>query len=213
MNIRHWTAGLVAISTAIAGALLWCGCDTDSASEGISIAPESIVVKPGQTVTFKASGGYEYSWKLNPNDGSGTLNTSKGESVIYTCMSTNIGSMPKQVIVTSTIAGTSEGGTSNATPYSMEATAEVYWAGGTGGGGSISITPSGTQNIATNGTKTYAVSGGTPPYTWSVGNTALGTLSTSSGASTIYTAKGTGNNTITVADSASHTDSESISQP
>lgn len=213
MNIRHWTAGLIAGSAIIAGTFLWCGCDTDSASEDVVISPESVVLQPGQTATFTASGGYDYTWSLEPNDGSGTLNSFQGNSVIYTCMSTNIGSMPKKVKVVSTIEGTSSGGSSNSTPYSAEAFAEIFWPSGSGGGGNVSISYSGSANVATNGTKVFTASGGTPPYTWTVSSSALGSVSPSTGNSTTYTASGAGTNTITVTDSTSQTDSQTISQP
>jgi hypothetical protein len=217
MNIRYWVVGLIAFVTMISGALLWSGCevsDASSSTDPVFITPESVVLKQGQTAQFQAHGGYDYKWSLDQNDGSGKLNTTRGDTVIYTCLSTNIGSMPKTIRVTSTIAGSAEdGGASNSAAYAVEATAEVFWPGSTGGGGNVSISPSGASNIATNGTKVYTASGGTSPYTWTVSNSSLGSVSPSTGNSTTYTAKGAGVNTITVTDSASHTDSETITQP
>lgn len=110
------------------GAMVWSGCEADSASQAVTITPQSVVVKKGQSVQFQASGGYDYKWSLSPNDGSGILNTKVGSTVIYTCIATNIGTYPKQIKVVSTIEGTSSGGTSNSTPYSVEATADIYYA-------------------------------------------------------------------------------------
>ena len=114
MNTRRLGSGLLACTIAIAGSLLWSGCDTDSADSPITVTPNSATLTPGHSQQFTASGGYEYTWSLDPNDGSGKLNTTKGETVVYTCLSTNIGTMPKTINVASTITGSSSGTTSSA---------------------------------------------------------------------------------------------------
>jgi hypothetical protein len=132
MNIRHWISGLILGGTMITGALLWSGCDltdADSTEKKITVTPDSVVLTPGKTAQFKASGGYDYEWNLLPNDGSGRLNTYHGDTVVYTCMATNIGEMPKKVVVTSTIEGGShdDSSSNNAAPYRQSTEAEVFY--------------------------------------------------------------------------------------
>jgi len=174
------------------------GCEvngTRSADSPITVSPESVTLGAGQSQQFTASGGYDYTWSLNPDDGSGKLSTRSGATTVYTCLSTNIGSMPKQVVATSTIQGTSSGtaSTTNAAAtqsYQASGSAEVFWPGGTGGGGNASISGS-TSDLATNATRTFSASGGTPPYTWTVvsgGGSFTPTTTSTSGGSTTYTA-------------------------
>lgn len=126
---------------ACAGILTWSGCETDSSSETVVISPQSVVVKRGQTVTFTASGGYDYRWSLDPDDGSGALNAFYGNSVIYTCLATN-GTAPKKIVVESTIEGSSSG-TTNTPSYSAKAYAEIYY-----------LIPTGSSSSSTNSSST-----------------------------------------------------------
>lgn len=125
--MRSHSHGVLFLSMflALSGLLIWSGCETGSSSETVVISPESVVVKLGQTVKFSASGGYDYRWSLAPNDGSGALNTFRGNSVLYTCLSTN-GTAPKKIVVESTIEGASSG-TSNSPAYSAQAYAEIFY--------------------------------------------------------------------------------------
>ncbi len=125
MNLRSTGAAVAVCSFLLAGLMMWAGCEADSSKESVVISPQSVVVRRGQTVQFQASGGYDYKWSLSPDDGSGALNTFMGDTVIYTCLATNIGSWPKKVMVTSTIEGSSTGST-NTPAYSAEAFAEIY---------------------------------------------------------------------------------------
>ncbi len=135
---------LLSLALACAGVLIWAGCEADSSSESVVISPQSIVVKRGQTVEFKASGGYDYRWSLNPDDGSGALNTFYGDTVIYTCLATN-GTSPKKIIVKSTIEGSSTG-TTNTPSYSAEAYAEIYYTVPTGSSGTSTNSSSTSTN-------------------------------------------------------------------
>ena len=194
--------------------MLFSGCETDSADSPLKIAPSSVSVKQGDTVQFTVSGGYEYAWNLDPDDGSGRLNTRKGATVVYTCLSTTIGTVPKNVRVTSTIPGSSAGA-SNGPAYQVQAHAEVFYvgdsvagsgtgsgSGGTGGSTTLTVAPS-SATVAPSGTRTFAASGGTAPYSWTVSNSTLGACNPSTGASTTYTAGSvTGTNSITCTDSS-----------
>ena len=57
------------------------------------------------------------------------------------------------------------------------------------------------------------VSGGTPSYTWSVADIALGSIDSSSGSSVTYTRNNSGNNTVRVTDAAGNSASVVIVQP
>lgn len=125
MRTHSYGVLFLSLLLALAGILVWSGCEADTATQTVVISPESVVVKLGQTVKFSASGGYDYRWNLDPNDGSGALNTSFGNSVLYTCLTTN-GSTPKRIEVVSTIEGSSSG-TTNTPAYSAQAYAEIFY--------------------------------------------------------------------------------------
>ncbi|MFH0878760.1 MAG: hypothetical protein V2A34_03520 [Lentisphaerota bacterium] len=58
-----------------------------------------------------------------------------------------------------------------------------------------------------------SASGGTPPYAWSVANLGLGNVNSSSGSTVVYTRSFSGNNSVTVSDSAGSSRQVPISQP
>ena len=101
------------------------GCETKSASSSVSITPDSTTIIIGQSITFTASGGYEYSWSLE-NNSWGTLSNLKGSSTVYTSRynpGTNSTPATQIITVQSSIEGSS-GGT-NANTYSVTATAII----------------------------------------------------------------------------------------
>jgi hypothetical protein len=126
-------APALASAVLVAGLFLGTGCDTDSASSAVEVSPSSVVLSQGESANFTASGGYEYTWSLDPNDGSGRLNTSKGPTVTYTCLTTSTNSS-KRVVVKSTIEGSSTGSsitngsnTVTTTAYEQQGYAVVYY--------------------------------------------------------------------------------------
>ena len=128
--------------------ILLGGCEltTDSADADINIEPASVVLKQGQSAEFVASGGYEYRWSLDPEDGTGRLSTRKGDRTVYTCLSTS-GTQPKKIVVVSYIPGEASGeaGTNVVTTvYSETAYAYVYHPGG-----SVPSTPTTTTTTTT----------------------------------------------------------------
>lgn len=132
LSLRRLAPAL-ASAVLVAGLFLGTGCDTDSASSAVDVSPSSVVLSQGESATFTASGGYEYTWSLDPNDGSGRLSTFKGPTVTYTCLTTNTSS-PKKVVVTSTIEGSSTGSsvsngsnTVTTTAYEQQGYAVVYY--------------------------------------------------------------------------------------
>ncbi len=63
---------------------------------------------------------------------------------------------------------------------------------------SLTLTPSGLINLTVGNSRSFSASGGSGSYTWSLGNSGLGSLSSSSGASVTYTASSAGSQTISV---------------
>jgi hypothetical protein len=119
MNICIAILRLV-LSAAVCLAIV--GCDTESTSENnVHITPSSITLRKGQSVTFVASGGYEYTWS---NEGYGRFSTKTGDTTVYTSTfdaGTNSSSEVFETItVISTLPGphasdTSSGSSSNTT--------------------------------------------------------------------------------------------------
>lgn len=197
--------------------LVLSGCEVASSTAALVVTPTSAVLSPGQTATFTVSGGYTYTWSLDPDDGSGSLDTRTRAKVTYTCLATNIGTVPKLVKVTSTIgdsAGTSTNSSTTNTSYEVDGYAEVYYTNGAGGtySSSLAVSPTSTS-VATNGTQSFTASGGTSPYTWSVLNSAIGSISSTSGASTTYLRTGNGTNLLTLEDSSGTSVTVVITQP
>ncbi len=103
--------------------ILLNGCETTSAASVPQITPSSTVIKNGNTVEFRASGGFEYEWSLQ-DDTLGRLDTRRGERVLYRSMHEPTGSNSAMQVLTvlSTITGT--GQTTNTASYTQ--TAEAY---------------------------------------------------------------------------------------
>ena len=126
-------AGLVCILCA-AGALIWTGCETASATEALVISPASASLTSGQSQLFTVSGGYHYSWALVGSgassstttvaSGQGTLSSSVGSEVLYTAPSGSPLSGSVTIQVTSTIPGSSNAA-SNSPAYSVQGTVIV----------------------------------------------------------------------------------------
>lgn len=192
------------------------GCETQSANGSestVTVSPSEVTLTIGQQQTFVASGGFDYTWKLVPDDGSGSLSALTGNRVVYTCIATNIGTTPKKVVVDSTINGVSAASASN-TAYQVEGFAEVIYPNGASGGGNtvITITPS-SATISTNGTQVFTATGGdNTTFTWSVGNSALGSVAPATGATTTYTATSVAGTTTVTCHDNSGTASASITQ-
>lgn len=124
---------LVVAAAALAGAatfLATTGCEMDSADAQIEIVPGGVVLAPGQTQTFRVTGGTEYAWSLDPDDGHGMLSTRQGDRVIFTLLSAGeAGEEGDAVTViavtcTSTIPGVS--GTGSNSAYTATDTAYVH---------------------------------------------------------------------------------------
>lgn len=215
-----WRSGLLdsLAFSCLAVLLIFSGCEgtTDEDSSGVDdyIAahpyqssprdtplPTVLTISPlqatasivGQTIAFKASGGNGvFHWGVSdPADGK--VESKGADQALYTCL--QVGN--NDVIVQD------ESGHYAAAHISPVVNAMTI------SPASVSLS-GGALNVS------LAVSGGTPPYSWTSGNTALGTVSYSASSSYVaaYTAvrNAYGQNVVTVIDAESRTASATITQ-
>ncbi|MFC1461319.1 hypothetical protein ACFLQR_02225 [Verrucomicrobiota bacterium] len=146
----------------------------------------------GETIVFAGQGGTgPYTWSVSASD-YGYIEVIGWSEAVYTCV---------QVGNNDVIVQDAEGHT---------ATAHI-----TPAEDSMTISPSEIDLIGDAYYAAFSVSGGTPPYTWSVGNVGMGSISYS--ADTSYTAGYTGTgvlgvNMITVVDAEGRTASAMLTQ-
>jgi hypothetical protein len=93
--------GIICGAGVLAGLGLWlAGCEVDSAASTIYITPDSVVLtEKYQAVTLTCEGGYECTWSL-ATDTWGTLNTRRGNQVVYTSLYKPSGDTPVVQVVT-----------------------------------------------------------------------------------------------------------------
>ncbi len=95
---RFWN--LLGAGLAMAAGVFLAGCEVDSASSTIEITPDSVVLgSKNQSVTLTCVGGYECTWSLETETW-GTLNTRRGNQVVYTSLYQPSGDTPVVQIVT-----------------------------------------------------------------------------------------------------------------
>lgn len=210
--------GLVPDLLILFAVILTAGCEVESGAGKLSITPSSVQIRNGETVSFTASGGYEYTWSLD-NPAWGILSSVSGEKVSYTSL-LDTGSYASPQIqtlrVTSTIPGDSSG--TNASG-SLSAAAWIYHTAGTNTGTStettntLSLSPSSVNISATAiSSFTFTVTGGTAGYAWTVSDSTLGAI-LGSGVSATYTSVDTyGTNTVSVTDASGRTATASVVQ-
>ena len=155
----------------------------------LKISPASASLSTNNaTVQFSASGGSgTYNWSVSETS-KGNISPTSGNLTTYTA--THVAGNNTVTLtdsagrsVTALVTYTATGST-NSTPATLK----------------ISPTSLTFNNAAYEGT--FTATGGTGSYRWNVGDTNLGTLATTTGASVIYTSKKvSGTNTITVIDS------------
>jgi len=116
----------------VAGALVWTGCDTASATDTLVISPSYVTLSSGQSQTFTVSGGYHYTWSLSGTGSSttsissaqGSLSSVTGSQVLYTAPTSDSLSGAVVLQVTSTIPGTASS-SSNSPAYSVSGQAII----------------------------------------------------------------------------------------
>jgi len=187
-------------------AVLMISCDdvsTSPTTSKVKISPDSVTLEYGDSQVFTASGGYEYTWSLE-DDSLGTLSTRSGPKTTYTSLYNPDDSTVKTQVLTvdSTVGG---GSATNSTPGEWTDTAYItQMAEAEPDYGSPVISPSYvTLTLSASTVVTFTVSGGKPPYTWSVANDSLGNMTSTSGDTNVYNAEAgqAGVNTILVTDS------------
>lgn len=95
------------------------GCETESVSSvTLTISPSHAELAPGESVTFTASGGWDYQWSLETPT-AGHLDKSTGSKVTYTATQ---GGTNETTAVTQKLTVTGMGGSTNA----ANASATVY---------------------------------------------------------------------------------------
>ncbi len=167
--------------------------DTPSAT-ALTIAPTLVSVSiVGQTIVFTAGGGNgAYHWGVS-DSADGKIESKSANQALYTCL--QVGN--NDVIIQD---DTGHYAVAHISPVANAMTISPASASLSGGALNVSL----------------AVAGGTPPYAWTSGNTALGTVtySTSSSYVAAYTAVAGayGQNVITVIDAESRTASATITQ-
>ncbi len=102
---------------------LLIGCEVDSANRGIEISPSAATVKYGESVTLNALYGYVYTWSLSDST-LGTLNTYKGQQVVYTSLTDPTATAVQTITVSSTFSDNDSSGTGSNAP--VVHTAEAY---------------------------------------------------------------------------------------
>ncbi len=181
------------------GVMVFVGCETESADAPIYISPANASVREGESVTFTAEGGYDYRWTISESS-LGRLSSSTGQSTVYTSISSEAGT--QTLTLTSTINGASAGsavGTSNSIAYKQSSEVTINHIGTEAPtADSVSIQPASATTSVGNATVNFLAVGNGSNYKWTRSNSALGTLSSSSGSSTIYTANIPGTQTITL---------------
>jgi hypothetical protein len=80
--MKRFAWACVLLMLAAAGVALIAGCETDSASNPITVQPNNIILHPGQSQVFTASGGYDYQWTLS-QPFAGALSSKLGPQVVY----------------------------------------------------------------------------------------------------------------------------------
>lgn len=186
-------AGVGLLTLVVAMALV-LGCETQKASEGITISPEAASIRYGDTVTFTASGGYDYRWSFaDGNTESGTLSAFTGPSVVYRSMTSN--GLVRTLTVTSSIesftavGGTSSTNTTSSGPFTHTAQAVITHLAPepdpTPAAPNVIITPS-EITLGAGASQRFRANGGSQ-FSWSLSDESIGTLSTRLGRETVYT--------------------------
>ena len=178
----------------------------NSRGSDVSISPDSAVVSSiGGTVAFRASGGRSpYTWDV-ANGAVGSVSGSGADEGIYRANSV---------------------GNNNVIVYDADQNAAVASISGTASSSSstnaaaaLAVTPAEATLSADGALVVLKATGGQPPYSWTIGNSARGWFQgslTATGASVIYERHGSstvGDNSVTVTDNLGATASAIIHQP
>ena len=103
---------------------LLTGCEVESSGSRIYVNPDSATLKYGEALTLSVSGGYICDWSLSDNT-MGTLNTRRGQQVIYTSMTDPATPVVQIITVSSTFSDNSDSGAGSSAPVVHTASAYV----------------------------------------------------------------------------------------
>jgi hypothetical protein len=115
------------MAAAFAALLMATGCDdAEPATEAVRIEPTSVALRKGESATFTASGGYEYTWSI-AQGGWGFLSNLTGPTVTYTSLydPSNLVAAVQVLSVISSIPDAHRAET-NAPPINGEVSAEAH---------------------------------------------------------------------------------------
>ena len=103
------TAKRIAVFFTLCVVLVLSGCETEPSEQiAISVTPNHVTLRPGQSREFTASGWQDYTWSISDRE-IGVLSTSKGNSTVYTAVG---GGTNAVQILTVTASGTRTNATS-----------------------------------------------------------------------------------------------------
>lgn len=180
----------------------FAACDTESVDDSqVLITPQNATIAKGESITFTASGGYEYNWILE-DESWATLSNYRGESTVYTSLqdsSSNGVATVRVLKVSSSIPGSGTASNSTDATYAETHVAEAYIthvASPDETEAPVAIRPDSVE-ISARDVKEFTASGGNGSYSWSIKPDTYGELSGSSGDKVAYIADDT-NVTATV---------------
>lgn len=193
---------LAYISTTICAiavlAVLICGCDDDSDPSGndFRIEPSAVTLSPSEeTVTLTVIGGIEPMTWTAPSNGLGTVSGS-GRTVTYTRTDATGAS---HVEVTDS--------------QSWTATSIITQTGEEEEEAALSVSPTSATLDYDGDQVVFTASGGVEPYSWSVGDDSLGSVSWDASSTALYERKAAGENTVIVSDNEGHVALAEVTQP
>lgn len=116
----------IALIAVMGAALLYvAGCETDPVATQLTITPSDVMIHDNESVTFTASGDYQYQWDLADSTAIfGLLSARTGKSVTFTSLYSGSNTMIQTLTCIATIPGTSGSSASNA-EYELRAEAFI----------------------------------------------------------------------------------------
>lgn len=209
---------VIALAALTAAFIVFCGCEdepsmsdldsyfenhpyvsdprTEPTEGGLEISPANASVSMiGETVLFSVKGGESpFTWDVSISAGGSIAAQDNDRDAIYTC----------KVLTNNNVIAYDHTGRAGIADISSVSTQAVA---------ALAISPT-TASVTNNGGfASFAASGGTSPYTWSVKDVSKGSIASSGTANALYQRIASGDNTVILADSAGGKVYAIISQP
>ena len=197
--MKNMRSVLAVLAAALLGAMI-AGCEDNSKLTGdeFRIDPPSLTITNGiETVALTAVGGEEpMTWSVSDNS-LGKVSGS-GRTVSYTSTASHGVNRVKVV---------------DNKAWEATVTVKQFAAGQVPAANDLGLSPT-AATLASDGARArFTASGGTPSYSWSVGDSAKGRVVAQDDTSCVYERTAAGDNTITVRDSTGAAVLATISQP